>query len=201
MTFVSSSSNYREQPQHERAEGERGEPGQPRQQRGLLQRRRVRGRGAQQLGRAGEQLPGDIRHLRLHRAQHLLRLTRHQPLLPRGGDQPTLYTTLNMVTILSDNVGVSSSGCSEHEANNPQSGEQGPGAPCNYLDIYSVPQLCLHLHCAGEQDDPGDRAEEGGVQPSDEEQEQEEDLQVPEDPGDARAGGAAGQVEIIQGGL
>ena len=48
-----------------------------------------------------------------------------------------------MVTILSDNVGLSSSGCSEHEANNPQSGEQGPGAPCNYLDIYSVPQLCL----------------------------------------------------------
>ena len=109
--------------------------------------------------------------------------------------------THNMVTIFSDNVCLSSSGCSEHEANNPQSGQQGPGAPCNYLDIYSVPQLCLHLHCAGEQDDPGDRAEEGGVQPSDEEQEQEEDLQVPEDPGDARAGGAAGQVEIIQGGV
>merc|ERR1712079_795769 len=86
----------------------------------------------------------------------------HQPLLPR------------------DNVRLSSSGCSEHEANNPQSGQQGPGAPC-------------------EQDDPGDRAEAGGVQPADEEQKQEEDLQVPEDPGDAGAGGAAGQVEIIQG--
>ena len=114
---------------------------------------------------------------------------------------PANIYTLNMVKIFSDNVGLPSFGCSEHEANNPQSGQQGPGAPCNYLDIYSVPQLCLHLHCAGEQDDPGDRAEAGGVQPADEEQEQEEDLQVPEDPGDVGAGGAAGQVEIIQGGV
>ena len=53
------------------------------------------------------------------------------------------HYTHNMVTIFSDNVGLSSSGCSEHEANNPQSGQQGPGAPCNYLDIYSVSQLCL----------------------------------------------------------
>ena len=59
----------------------------------------------------------------------------------------------------------------------------------------------INSHCAGEQDDPGDRAEAGGVQPADEEQEQEEDLQVPEDPGDVGAGGAAGQVEIIQGGV